>query len=117
LASRFPDAISALTRAVRWSTREKPLYRAHLALARLGAGEKVPDLADIAEALAHAPCGQGYGRFVLGQIAFTRGDWVGARRHLEAFVKRSLGSRTALGIALEGEISMARQTLAKMANN
>jgi tetratricopeptide (TPR) repeat protein len=117
LAQRYDEAISALARATRWATREKPLYRAHLALGRIAAGEPVFDLQETLDALAQAPCGQGYGRFVLGHLAYAAREWVAARRYLEAFVKRTESGRVATRIALDGEVRMARATLAKMAKN
>lgn len=117
LAQRYAEAAAALSRAARWGTKDKPLYRAHLALARMAAGERVSDLQEIIGQLAEAPCGQGYGRFVLGHLAYATGEWVAAKRYLEAFLKRTTSSRPALGIALEGEIRMTRATLAKMSAN
>jgi tetratricopeptide (TPR) repeat protein len=117
LARRYEEAISALARATRWGTHDKPLYRAHLALARIAGGEAVTGLQETIDALAEAPCGQGYGRFVLGHLAYAAGAWSPARKYLEAFVKRTESGRVALGIALEGELRMARATLSKMAAN
>jgi tetratricopeptide (TPR) repeat protein len=117
LEKRYDDAISALLRAARWGTREKPLYRAHLALARIANGETVRDLEDTMLELARSPCGQGYGRFVLGHLSYAAGEWTTARRYLEAFVKRTETGGTARGIALEPELRMARATLAKMSAN
>lgn len=117
LAQRYAEAAAALHRAARWGTKDRPLYRAHLALSRVAAGEKVGDLQDTINALAEAPCGQGYGRFVLGHLAYAAGEWNAARRYLEAFLKRTSASRPALGIALEGEVRMARATLQKMTAN
>lgn len=117
LAQRYAEAAAALSRAVRWGTQDKPLYRAHLALAQIAAGEEVEDLQETINALAEAPCGQGYGRFVLGHLAYAAGEWTAAKRYLEAFLKRTSASRPALGIALEGEVRMAKATLAKMTSN
>jgi tetratricopeptide (TPR) repeat protein len=117
LAHRYAEAIAALRRAARWGTKDKPLYRAHLALSRIAAGEKVEGLQEVITALAEAPCGQGYGRFVLGHLAYAAGEWTAARRYLEAFLKRTSASRPALGIALEAEVRMARATLSKMTAN
>ena len=119
LAQRYSEAAAALHRAARWGTRARPLYRAHLALSRIAAGEKIGerDLQETINALAEAPCGQGYGRFVLGHLAYAAGEWNAARRYLEAFLKRTGTSRPALGIALEGEVRMARATLSKMTAN
>jgi tetratricopeptide (TPR) repeat protein len=117
LVHRYDEAIATLTRATRWATRERPLYRAHLALSRVCAGESVPDLQETIDTLATAPCGQGYGRFVLGHLAYAAGEWTIAQRHLESFVRRCEGGRAAMGIALEAELRMARATLAKMAKN
>lgn len=117
LAQRYADAIASLRRATRWGTQDRPLYQAHLALAQMAAGEKVTGLQEAIHALAEAPCGQGYGRFVLGHLAYGAGEWHAAKRYLEAFVRRTEAARPALGIALEGELRMAKATLAKMAAN
>lgn len=119
LAKRYEEAVAALSRAARWGTKDKPLYRAHLALARMAAGTPPPtsELQDTINLLAEAPCGQGYGRFVLGHLAYAAGEWNAAKRYLEAFLKRTTASRPALGIALEGEVRMTRATLAKMSAN
>ncbi len=117
LAQRYAEAIAAMERAVRWGTKDRPLYRAHLALVRMAAGSKVDELQATIDELAAAPCGQGYGRFVLGHLAYAAGAWPAAQRYLEAFVRRSEGGRPALAIALEGEVKMARATLAKMSAN
>ncbi len=117
LTHNYDEAIAALTRATRWGTRDKPLYRAHLALARIAGGEPVEDLQEAIDGLARAPCGQGYGRFVLGHLAYAAGEWGAARRYLEAFVRRTEASRPAMGVALEPEVKMARATLAKMSAN
>ena len=117
LAQRYAESAAALSRAARWGTKDKPLYRAHLALVRMASGEPVEDLQDTITQLAEAPCGQGYGRFVLGHLAYAAGEWHAAKRYLEAFLKRTATSRPALGIALEGEVKMTRATLAKMSAN
>jgi len=117
LAHRYAEASSALERAVRWGTRDRPLYRAHLALVRISMGEPVEDLQQTIDELASAPCGQGYGRFVLGHLAYAAGAWGAARRYLGVFVERTERSRPALAIALEAELDLSRSTLAKMSAN
>ncbi len=112
LAGRYPDAVSALTRAARWGTTDKPLYQGHLAVARCAGGEDVPEIPALLDRLAEVPAGQGYGRFVLGHLAYYGRRRDEARRYLESFVKRSEGGRIAVAIALEGEILLARKTLA-----
>jgi hypothetical protein len=119
LARRYAEASAALERAARWGTHDKPLYRAHLALVRIAAGERVPrDLQTTIEDLAAAPCGRGYGRFVLGHLAYAAGEREAARRFLEAFLRGAdSAERPDLGTALAGEIAMTRATLAKLAFN
>jgi tetratricopeptide (TPR) repeat protein len=114
LAGRPQESISSLTRAARWGTTDKPLYQGHLAVVRCAAGEKVPGLGALIDRLAEVPAGQGYGRFVLGHLAYHDGQADAARRWLSAFIKRSTGGRVALSIALEGEVAMARRTLASL---
>ena len=116
LEGRFRDAIGALSRAARWGTTDRPLYQAQLALSMLASGEPVPaeELAGLRERLADAPCGQGYGQFVLGELAVHEQDYEAARQYLRAFVKRSTTGRVALAVALQGEIARARRLLARM---
>lgn len=114
LLHRYAEAESSMSRAVRWGTKDKPLYQAHLALVQLAAG-KTPsaDLQDIVHTLAEAPCGQGYGRFVLGHLAYATGSMRAARRYLEAFVKKVEGGPPVQALALAGELAMAHATLEK----
>lgn len=114
LAQEHEQAIHALLRAVRWGTTDKPLYRAQLALARRGAGHQDDNLAALYEQLGEVPCGQGYGQFVLGELAYHCGDYPRARQHLQAFVKRTTNGRAALAIALRGELTHARRMLASV---
>jgi tetratricopeptide (TPR) repeat protein len=114
LEGRHRDAIGALSRASRWGTTDKPLYQAQLALARIASGERVEDVNDLKERLAEAPCGQGYGRYVLGELAYFVGDYEEARQYLRAFVRRSTNGRVALAVALEGEIQRAKRLLARL---
>jgi tetratricopeptide (TPR) repeat protein len=114
LSGRHREAIGALTRAARWGTTDKPLYLGQLALARLAMGDSVPDLDELRERLADAPCGQGYGQYVLGELAFEAGDLEAAKRYLRAFVKRSSAGRVALQVALAGELARSRRLLARI---
>jgi tetratricopeptide (TPR) repeat protein len=117
MAHRYAEALSALEHAVRWGTRDKPLYRAHLALVRIASGERVDDLQSTIDELAASPCGQGYGRFVLGHLAYASGAWPAAQRYLEAFLRRTGATRSLLAVALDAEVKMARATLGKMSSN
>jgi tetratricopeptide (TPR) repeat protein len=114
LAHRYKPAIVALTIAARGRGTSAPLYKAHLALARIAGGEPAPDLETTIHALAASPSGTGYGRFVLGHLLYAAGEWKAATRCLTTFVERLEKGRTAMGIALEGELRMSRATLAKM---
>ena len=112
LAGRVGEAIAALTRAARWGTTDKPLYQAHLALARVAEGAVVDDLDAAIDRLSAAPSGQGYGRFVLGHLLYHAKRPAEARRHLEAFIHRTTAGRAAMAIALDAEVTRARETLA-----
>ena len=93
LRGRYPEAASMLARAARWGTTDKPLYLGHLALVELAQGASVPHLERVIDQLAAAPCGQGYGRFILGRLSGYAGRRVDAMRYLEAFVKRTQSGR------------------------
>ena len=117
LEGRYGQAVSALTRAARWGTTDKPLYVGHLALARCAQGESLIHLDGIIDQLEAAPCGQGYGRFVLGRLCSYAGRREDAVRYLSAFVRRTHRGRPALGIALEGELAEAKRALTEMRGN
>lgn len=114
VAGRHEEAISALTRAARWGTTDKPLYQGHLALVKCRAGKKVRGLQGFIDRLASCPAGQGYGRFVLGELAFESARFDEARHYLTAFVKRTKAGRKPMRIALSAELDMAQATLAKL---
>jgi tetratricopeptide (TPR) repeat protein len=114
LAHRHEDALAALARASRWGTRDKPLYQGHLLLAKLAAGMKVRGLHQAIARLDGCPAGQGYGRFVLGHLAFHAGRHDEARAWLSSFVERTTRGHAAMATALQGEVAMARDTLAGM---
>lgn len=111
LAGRLSAAHSALQRALRWSTTDRPLVAGHLALVRAGLEQPVEDLDEIIEQLEEAPCGQGYGRFVLGMLCHLAGRRRDAERHLRAFVTRTRAGRPALAISLAGELQLAEKHL------
>ena len=114
LAGQYGEAVGSLSRAARWGTTDKPLYRAQLALAKRAAGEPVTGLAAIRERLEEAPCGQGYGQFVIGAIAFEERNDLVAERYLALFVQRTTNGRVALEVALSGEVAYARRLLRRI---
>lgn len=114
VAGRHEEAVAALERAARWGTHDKPLYRGHLALAKCRAGQPVRGLEQLFNSLEDSPAGRGYGRFVLGHLAYQQGRFDDARRYLKSFVERTERDKPALARALEGELRMARGTLREL---
>jgi tetratricopeptide (TPR) repeat protein len=114
LMGREQEAIAALERALRWSTNAKPLYAAQLALAQLAAGESYESLTTLRDALHDAPCGQGYGQFVLGELAYRLGEPQEARRCLEGFIRRTVSGRVALAVGLSAELQRAEALLTEL---
>jgi hypothetical protein len=113
----YSGAAVAFQRAARWGTTAKPLYEAQLLLARSHGGASItglPSIADARQALEGAPCGQGYGRFVLGELAHRQGDWAAAREYLEEFVSRLAEGRVALRVGLGAELDRARGLLSTL---
>ncbi len=117
LAERLDEAEGALVRAVRWSTTDRPLVAGHLAVVRIERGEPVPNLDDLIDRLDAAPCGQGYGRFVLGLMCAHAGRVRDAERHLRSFIDRTRAGRAAVAIALAAELATAEQRLASLKIN
>ncbi|MBI2394650.1 MAG: tetratricopeptide repeat protein [Deltaproteobacteria bacterium] len=111
---RADEAVAPLERAVAERGAPLALLEAQLALAR---GNSEPEL-DVAYAtLSNDPSGEGYGRFVLGELAFLRGDRRRARIHLEAFLARVRRSRPAARAALSPEVARAEATLGRIVLN
>lgn len=108
-------AVSALERASRWGTTARPLYEAQLFLARCAATQepsgRSDELARLRARLEAAPCGRGYGRFVLGELAHRQGDFGAARNFLREFSKRADSGRVALRVALSAERKRAQALL------
>lgn len=111
LSGRPRESVAPLSRAARWSTTERPLYEAQLALARLACGDDPGDLEPLRERLANAACGQGYGQFVLGELCYHLDKPEASEQYLDRFVQRSTSGRVALVVALRAEIKRARLLL------
>lgn len=119
LAGQYESSMAALQRAVRWGTVDKPLFQGHLAVVQCAAGKapSTPELEALIVKLSRVSAGQGYGRFVLGHLAFYAGHRDEARKLLQAFVRRGISGRPALALSLSGEIAMARATLERLATS
>ena len=114
LAHRYEESVVALTRAARSSSKERSLYKAHLALAKIAGGHSAGNIQPAIDELVASPSGQGYGRFVLGHLAYASGAWDRAAQYLESFLKRTASQSAPVAVALEGEIRMAKATLKKI---
>lgn len=118
LAGRYAEAVFVLKKALMWGTRDKPLYRAQWALARLRAGDEAAreELEELRDHLEMVPCGRGYGQFVLGELAFFLEEYSIAEELLQGFVARSGRGRVALKIALQAELAHAEGLLQEIQN-
>lgn len=111
LRGEYQLSASVFERAVRWGTTARPLYQAQLTLARRALGEPSVRLEEVQEQLEAAPCGQGYGRFVRGEIAFHLGQHSAARELLSSFVEGTRSGRKALQVGLSVELRHAVKIL------
>ncbi len=111
----LPRASFDLRRAVRSEPANEPLALAHLALVEVSRGNDVKELQDIVSTLLESPAREGYGRFVLGHLAYAAADTQAAARYLGAFTDYVSGSDGPTRARLSGELAMTRATLAKMA--
>ncbi len=115
-AGDLEGALSTITRGLRYSHKDRPLLKAHAALLRLEAGQPVRKLTATRQALAAAPCGQGYGQYVLGMIAVHLEDGPAATVHLQAFLRRNADIDEPKRLTLREELRRARLALAKFAD-
>jgi len=115
---RAADATDPLSRAVEQNDDgATPLLRGQLALAKHAADGDESDLDYAYHELLRDPSGEGYGRFVLGELANARGDRLSARMHLEAFLSKVKRSRPASQAALSPEVARATTTLGSIVWN
>ena len=114
---RPADATDPLLRAVESEDAATPLIKGQLALAKHAADGDEADLDYAYHELLRHPSGEGYGRFVLGELANARGDRLSARLHLEAFLSKVKRSRPASQAALSPEVARATATLGNIVWN
>lgn len=114
-AGRPDEALATLTRAMRSSTRDRPLLKAHALYVRLDAGLPTRGAESIVASLRAAPSREGYGRFLLGMIAFLEGDSKTARAELGAFLARNEAADPGRGLTLREELRRARLALGRIA--
>ncbi len=114
---RASDAVGPLQIAVDEKGSPLPLLRGQLALAMFATTGGEAELDVAYHELANDPSGEGYGRFVLGELAFARGNRERARVHLESFLSRARRARPAARAALAPEIARAESTLGRIVLN
>jgi tetratricopeptide (TPR) repeat protein len=110
---RGTEAVAPLEQAIVDGGTPAPLLKGQLALAR---GQE-PEIDLAYRELVDDPSGEGYGRFVLGELAFQLGDRRRAQLHLDAFLARIRRSRPAARAALAPEIARATATLGRIVWN
>lgn len=110
-AGHSDDALSTLQRAMRCATRDRALLTAHAVFVRLDSGRPVRNADAAVEALRASPSRDGYGRFLLGMIAYHQGDQATAREELGSFVARHENADPARAITLREELRRARMAL------
>lgn len=112
-AGHFDESLAALERALRWSTQSRPLHRAQSAMVELARGRAPAELPAIIADLEASRAGEGYGRFVLGVIAWMQGDHHRAAPLLREFVARN-ATDAMRAATLAGELTRARAALASI---
>jgi tetratricopeptide (TPR) repeat protein len=108
------DALSTLTRAMRCSTRDRALLQGHALYVRLESGRPVRGAERIVTMLRESASREGYGRFLLGMIAYHQGDHATARQELGVFVARHQQAEPARAITLREELRRARVALGRV---
>lgn len=115
---RPEDAVEPLRRALKANRPAGPptvLIGAQLAIAESAAGMRRDAELELAyHLLLKHPAGEGYGRFLLGVLAFARRDRDRARVHLQAFVARARQQRVAVQAGLAAEIARAEKVLGRI---
>lgn len=113
-AGRPEEALATFSRAMRSSTRDRALLKAHALYVRLDAGLPTRSEEATVRELAASGSREGYGRFLLGMIAYHRDDAATARRELRAFVARNDTVEPARSLTLREELRRARVVLGRL---
>lgn len=116
-AGHSDEARVPLEAAIATSGSALPLVRGQLALAKHASGDDTAELDLAFHELQHDRAGEGYGRFVLGELAYARGDRRAAQIYLEAFLAKVRRARPAARAALAPEVARAEATLGRIAWN
>lgn len=114
VSGRAAEACEALTEALEQDDPAAPLLRGQLALARFAAETDGSELDLAFHELLHDRAGEGYGRFVLGELAMARGDRRSAQLFLQAFLTKAKRARPAAQAALRPEIERATAVLGRL---
>ncbi|MFT5357386.1 MAG: tetratricopeptide (TPR) repeat protein [Polyangiales bacterium] len=93
---------------------DRALLKAHWAYICLENDEAVEDLKEVRANLNAAKCGEGYGQYILGMIAYHMGDMKIAIVHLQHFLRRNASVDAAKALTLREEFRRARLTLAEL---
>jgi tetratricopeptide (TPR) repeat protein len=117
VSGRAAEACEALTEALERDDPAAPLLRGQLALARFAAEADAAELDVAFHELLHDRTGEGYGRFVLGELAMARGDRRAAQLFLQAFLTKAKRARPAAQAALKPEIDRATAVLGRLTWN
>ncbi|MCA9537155.1 MAG: hypothetical protein KC593_25915 [Myxococcales bacterium] len=105
-------ALATLQKAMRTAQRDRALLRAHALYIRLDAGRPARNIRRTLDTLRASPNADGYGRFLLGMIAYKMGDEREASVHLRAFLRRNAAAGVAKELTLREELRRARLALA-----
>jgi tetratricopeptide (TPR) repeat protein len=110
LDGKYPEAIAAFTRALRWASDNQVLYRAHTALARHHRGEEV-DLRANYEALGALQPLPLYAEFLGGELLLLLGEKRLARSLFEQFIRQVPETPLETAVGLLAEMRRAREFL------
>ncbi len=116
LRGRAAEAEEVLERALGCEDAVVALLHGQIALARHARGDD-SDLDASFHALKTDRASEGYGRFVLGELAFARGDRRSAQIYLSAFLAKVKRSRPASQAGLAPEVDRATHTLGRITLN
>ena len=110
-------ALGTIDKALLIARDDRALLKAHSAYICLENNEAVEDLREIRDELRSAKCGEGYGQYILGMIAYEIGDMKSAVVHLQNFLRRNASVDVAKALTLREELRRARLTLAELVSD
>lgn len=104
---QLDQAIDAFSKAIRWATEDRDIYKAQHALAEVARGRSHADLQQLRSSLENDERMKAYALWILGELCVVLGDTESGAEYLRQFLSRQISAPRAKALSLKGEVAHA----------